>query len=219
MEVDDEDFAMDEQAFIGHDLVEEYQNCESNANKKGKAVEPLTDREINIIQEKLQSITRPTWHRGPPTNLGEAEHGKLKAEQWRSSIEFDLPVILYQLWGSGMVRTEANAQKKLRREALAHSTMLLAIAIRWGTSHVTSRHHAEQYMKYMKAYLACLQDNFPGVSWRPNHHASLHMNDFLLRYGPMHGWWMFPFERIIGALQKTNTNNKIGKNRYPTHHQ
>ncbi|KAG2148241.1 uncharacterized protein EDB93DRAFT_1085087 [Suillus bovinus] len=30
-------------------------------------------------------------------------------------------------------------------------------------------------------------------------------------YGPMHGWWMFPFERIIGALQKTNTNYKIGE--------
>ncbi|KIJ09587.1 hypothetical protein PAXINDRAFT_87272, partial [Paxillus involutus ATCC 200175] len=49
-----------------------------------------------------------------------------------------------------------------------------------------------------------------------NHHASLHMNEFLLRYGPMHGWWMFPFERIIGTLQKTNTNHKIGKNGYPS---
>ncbi|KIJ09586.1 hypothetical protein PAXINDRAFT_22496, partial [Paxillus involutus ATCC 200175] len=150
---------------------------------------------INIIQGKLRSITRPTWHRGPPTNLGEAEHGKLKAEQWRSSIEFDLPVILYWLWGCGTASGEPDEGKQVRRKALAHSTLLLAI----------------QYMKYMKAYLTCLQDTFPGLSWRLNHHASLHMNEFLLRYGPMHGWWMFPFERIIGTLQKTNTNHKIGK--------
>ncbi|KAG2048894.1 hypothetical protein BDR06DRAFT_975607 [Suillus hirtellus] len=27
----------------------------------------------------------------------------------------------------------------------------------------------------------------------------------------MHSWWMFPFERIIGVLQKTNMNHKIGE--------
>ncbi|KAF8837229.1 hypothetical protein BDN67DRAFT_877041, partial [Paxillus ammoniavirescens] len=137
-------------------------------------------------------IMRPTWHHGPPTNLGEVEHGKLKAEQWCLSIEFDLPVILYWLWGCGTASGEPDEGKQ-------------------GTSHITSHHHAQQYMKYMKAYLTCLQDAFPGLSWRPNHHASLHMNEFLLRYGPMHRWWMFPFERIIGTLQKTNTNHKIGE--------
>jgi hypothetical protein len=30
----------------------------------------------------------------------------------------------------------------------------------------------------------------------------------------MHGWWMFPFERIIGALQKTNMNYKIGEHEW-----
>jgi hypothetical protein len=35
-----------------------------------------------------------------------------------------------------------------------------------------------------------------------------------MRYGPVHGWWMFPFERVIGALQKTNTNYKIGKKNF-----
>ncbi|KIK78949.1 hypothetical protein PAXRUDRAFT_162629 [Paxillus rubicundulus Ve08.2h10] len=62
----------------------------------------------------------------------------------------------------------------------------------------------------MKAYLECVKTIFPEISWQPNHHASLHLDEFLHMYGPMHGWWMFPFERVIGSLQKTNTNHKIG---------
>jgi hypothetical protein len=32
----------------------------------------------------------------------------------------------------------------------------------------------------------------------------------LLRFGPIHGWWMFPFERVIGLLQQFNTNSEMG---------
>ncbi|KAG2338182.1 hypothetical protein BDR05DRAFT_851125, partial [Suillus weaverae] len=55
--------------------------------------------EINTIQAELGSIKRPSWHRRPPKNPGDAEHGKLKAEQWRMAIEFNLPVIPVKLWG------------------------------------------------------------------------------------------------------------------------
>ncbi|KIJ10610.1 hypothetical protein PAXINDRAFT_16444 [Paxillus involutus ATCC 200175] len=55
MEVDDEDVVMDD-GIIGQDIVEEYQNFKNDVNKKKKAVEPLTDPEINIIQGKLRSI-------------------------------------------------------------------------------------------------------------------------------------------------------------------
>ncbi|KAG1810689.1 uncharacterized protein BJ212DRAFT_1302401 [Suillus subaureus] len=84
---------------------------------------------------------------------GEAEHSKLKAEQWRSAIEFNLPVTLTKLWGTNCMKPGDENGKQ--RQKLAHSTMLLVMAIQWGTSH------------------------------------------------------MFPFERIIGALQKTNMNYKI----------
>ena len=197
MEVDDE-------AFIAEELVEELAAEVGEANnQQGVPAEVLTNKEINKIQVELCSIEQPSWHRGPPKNLGDAEHGKLKAEQWRSAIEFDLPVTLLKLW-----KTEGGDD---RRQKLAHSTMCLAMAIRWGVSHVASARHAQQYTKYMTAYLEGIRDVFPGHSWQPNHHACLHLHEFLLRYGPMHGWWMFPFERIIGVLQKTNTNHKIGK--------
>ncbi|KAG1893136.1 uncharacterized protein F5891DRAFT_963419 [Suillus fuscotomentosus] len=176
-----------------------------------KGSEVLSDNKINAIQEKLGNVQRPTWHCGLPKNLGDTEHGKFKVEQWKSSIEFDLPVALMQLWGSKHTADGTNADRKSQLQKLVHSTMLLVIAIRWGTSHVTSSHHAQQYTRYMKAYLESIKGIFTHHSWRPNHHAALHIREFLLRYGPMHGWWMFPFERIISALQKTNTNYKIGE--------
>ncbi|KAF8234607.1 hypothetical protein L208DRAFT_1260918, partial [Tricholoma matsutake] len=44
----------------------------------------------------------------------------------------------------------------------------------------------------------------------PNVHASLHLYDFLLLFGPVISWWCFPFERLIGTLQKIKTNHYIG---------
>ena len=35
--------------------------------------------------------------------------------------------------------------------------------------------------------------------------------DYLRLYGPVRGWWMFPFERVIGDLQRTNTNSQQGE--------
>ncbi|KAK0211557.1 hypothetical protein IW262DRAFT_1280913 [Armillaria fumosa] len=45
---------------------------------------------------------------------------------------------------------------------------------------------------------------------KPNVHASFHLYDFLLLFGPVYSWWTFPFERLIGTLQKINTNDHVG---------
>ena len=99
----------------------------------------------------------------------------------------------------------------MRRERLAYCMMILAMALQWGTSYITSEQHVCNYHHYMKTYLEMLKDIFPGLNIWPNHHAALHLDTFLCRYGPLHGWWMFPFKRIIGSLQQKNTNHKIGE--------
>ncbi|KAH8795253.1 hypothetical protein DL96DRAFT_1480833 [Flagelloscypha sp. PMI_526] len=45
---------------------------------------------------------------------------------------------------------------------------------------------------------------------RPNIHISFHLADFLLLFGPLFHWWAFPFERLIGTIQRINTNHQIG---------
>ncbi|KAG1736388.1 uncharacterized protein EDB91DRAFT_1083356 [Suillus paluster] len=98
---DKDQMEVDTEAFVMEELVKEYAaDVEEQNDQKGVFTEALTDEEINTIQAELSGIKRPSWHRGPPKNLGDAEHGKLKAEQWRSAIEFDLPVTLVKLWGA-----------------------------------------------------------------------------------------------------------------------
>jgi hypothetical protein len=99
------------------------------------------------------------------------------------------------------------------RAKLVHSTFLLAIAIRWATSHRMSAMHIEEYKKTMKDYLKTLKEIQPTKRFRPNHINALLVGDYLRLYGPVRNWWMFPFERVIGSLQSTSTNNKPGQRR------
>ena len=170
----------------------------------------LTQEELQALHAALRATQRPSWQRGPPLNLGCASHGKLKADQWRAAIEFDVPIFLAQTWNYTEDEVRSDERKQRKRQLLA-CTMLLAAAIRWGTSDITSQTHAYNYTRYMMAYLQALLMLYPSFKLRPNHHGALHIGPFLLQFGPMRGWWMYPFERIIGILQKTNTNYKLGK--------
>jgi hypothetical protein len=63
----------------------------------------------------------------------------------------------------------------------------------------------------MKDYLKTLKELRPTQRFRPNHLNALLVGDYLRLYGPVRGWWMFPFERVIGELQRSSTNNKLGE--------
>ena len=170
----------------------------------------LQPKELTRLQKFLTQVKRPSWHTPIPQNLGEASHGKLKADQWRSAIEFDVTAAIAHVWSHDRPRFE-DEERVQQRKMLVEATILLATAIQWATSYRTSKMHAARYMHCMVAYLNILKKLYPTISWRPNHHAALHIGPHLLRFGPMHGWWMFVYERVIGLLQKTNTNHKIGE--------
>ena len=170
----------------------------------------LSTKDLKEIQDDIQNTIRPTWQTGPPANFGSPAHGKLKADQWRTCIEFDLPVSLVKLWDDADQR-EIPEDLRRRRKKLIESTMHLSTAIRWAVSHRTSEQHAQEYKRHMTAYLKSVRELCPNDDLHPVHHNALHIPDFLRRFGPMHGWWMFPFERLIGILQKVKTNFKMGE--------
>jgi len=101
-----------------------------------------------------------------------------KAYQLHSCIEFDIPVLLMKLW-SEVKPNEGNVLDD-RRHKVLNSTMLLATALRWGTSHRTSAKHAAEYMKNMRAYLASLRDLFPNMDLCTSHHNALFIGEMLL---------------------------------------
>jgi hypothetical protein len=166
-------------------------------------------KDLKKIQDFIKETVRPQWQRGPPPNLGEPGHGKLKADQWRTCMEFDIPVALAQVWFKE--DTDGDNVDWHRRQKLLESTMLLATALRWATSHRTSAKHAEEYTKNMRAYIESIRELFPNRDLRPNHRSALFVGDMLLRFGPVHGWWCFASERVNGLLQQVNTNSKLGE--------
>ena len=52
----------------------------------------MTKKERKKLHQDIACTIRPGSHRGPPVNLGEESHGKLKADELRSLAEFDLVV-------------------------------------------------------------------------------------------------------------------------------
>lgn len=165
----------------------------------------LSLHELQQIHLDIKSTSRPAWKTCPPANFGTPTHGKLKADEWRACIEFDLLVSMLKLWAG-----EAGEAVDKDRLAVIHSTILLSIAIRYATSHAITPVHVDGYLHFMHAYIVSVQELRPSINLHPIHHNALHLDRFLHLFGPIHGWWMFPIERLIGMLQKLNINYKPG---------
>ena len=88
--------------------------------------------------------------------------------------------------------------------------MSLVSAVVIATSHTISTAHADSYLTHMIDYLNGIKELFPKYKLHLNHHMALHIHEYLLLFGPVHSWWTFPFERMIGALQRMPHNNKPG---------
>jgi hypothetical protein len=169
---------------------------------------PITKQALSGIREGIRETIRPNWQGHLPVNFGSPEHGKLKADQWRTALEFDIPVSLVRLRYTRQLSGDIVRDERLQK--LVDSTMDLASAVAWGLSRRTSLKHAERYEFHMKRYLAGIKELFPDYDLKPNHHYALHIPDILCGFGPLHGTWAFKIERLIGRLQKLNTNAKIG---------
>ncbi|KAI0643024.1 hypothetical protein C8Q79DRAFT_915917 [Trametes meyenii] len=158
-----------------------------------------------VLKEVRSDITKtslPSWMETPPRNLGSPSHGKLKADHWRTVGTVSLVITLIRLWGS----PSASA---IEREVL-DNFVALAVAIDLATRRSMNPARAALYDQYMEKYLHGLRTLF-GHSLVPNHHLSLHLRQCLDVFGPVHGWWAYPFERYNGILQRLNSNYKLGE--------
>ena len=141
----------------------------------------------------------PTWIEKPPSNFGEASHGSLKADQWRTVCTIHMVLTLVRLWG---IKTATTEQRTVLQNFLH-----LVIAVDAATRRSMSATRAELYDKHMELYIQGLREIYEH-ELVPNHHLALHLVECLLLFGPVHGWWAFPFERFNGLLQRLNTNHK-----------
>ncbi len=118
-------------------------------------------------------------------------------------------ITLVRLWSS----SGASQEDKELLDNFLHLVAAVDLASRRTMSEV----RAAAYDEHMYRYLCGLQDIFDH-EFVPNHHLSLHLYSCLLLFGPVHGWWAFPFERYNGLIANLNTNNKSGTHQLPLCH-
>ena len=153
---------------------------------------------------------KPSWLSSVPQNFGDASAGTLKADEWKIMCTVYLPIALVTLWGEGSSHATPEIGAFFRR--VLDNTMLLVSAVVVLCKRTMSEARARKYRAYLTHWLRGLQEVHAGsYSDRTNNHVAFHIFDFLLLFGPVYSWWCFPFERLIGQLQRIPHNDKFGE--------
>ncbi|KAJ3503075.1 hypothetical protein NLJ89_g8597 [Agrocybe chaxingu] len=154
---------------------------------------------IMEIRHDMARTVLPGWINRAPKNFGSASHGKVSADHWRTAFTINFVITLVRIWGHPNANT--------RQGQLLENFMALVAAIRFATARTTTETHIQTVEQQLQRYFRTLSN----VSDKryPSHHMSLHIAECLRRFGPVHGWWSYPYERYNGILQRLNHNNKL----------
>ena len=90
-----------------------------------------------------------------------------------------------------------------------HVVSAITIACKCTTSQLRS----QIYLECMVAYILQLVQIHPRATVRPYHHLSMHLPHFFSLFGPARTFWTYPFERLIGQIQRLLSNHKLGESR------
>lgn len=155
----------------------------------------------------MNRLRLPSWFPAAPRHPGESKWGKFSADQWKSFCTVNLPLTLTRLWGYG--------GKQNRERAMLENFMHLVTAVKLATYRRTTTERIVNYDRHMKLYLQNLLILYPSTKITPYQHMSLHFADQLKRFGPVHSWRCFPFERYNYLMQKIPSNNRFGTSFLP----
>jgi hypothetical protein len=120
-----------------------------------------------------------------------------------------LPIALVSMWGHGTLHSSVH--KALRLRAVLDHTMHLVSAVTIICLRTTTTRRAETFHSHIISWMKELKELHPDTDHYTNDHMALHLYDFIHLFGPVHGWWCFPFERLIGQLQRLPHNHKFGQ--------
>ena len=176
----------------------------------GRDAPPIvTDGLLQHIRSVIKETVTPSWIGSVPSDVGDARAGKLKADEWRLLFTIYLPLALVAKWGEGSDHSSQGAA--LRSLQLLNHTMELVSAVYLACARTTSRQKAQRYEHHIRNYLRDLREVHPGARVTTNMHMATHVQEFMKLFGPTFSWWCFPFERLIGFLQRMPNNGKIGE--------
>jgi hypothetical protein len=162
---------------------------------------------LDQIRHVIKHTDIATFMSKVPKQFGTAKAGTLKAAAWKSVFAVHLPIALITLWGGLQTsRTSALSHSSEVLDNSMHLVQAIGLAYRRATSPDISR----SYKEHVAQYLPSINSLYPHTHSRPNHHLMFHLGDFLLLFGPVYGWHCFPFERLIGFVQRISTSHILG---------
>lgn len=163
----------------------------------------MTPEVFNTFQHVIQHTVMPSWMGSVLHNFRVAAAGTPKADEWWTIFTIYLPITLILLFDHWSL------DDAWRKKVLDH-TMQLVCAVLLTCKHMTTQHHVHRYWEYLQNYISQLPVLYPDLSCESIYHIAFYIYDFLKLFGPVHLWWTFPFEQLIGQLQCLLMNHKFG---------
>ncbi|KAJ6602581.1 hypothetical protein DFH09DRAFT_900038 [Mycena vulgaris] len=165
----------------------------------GREVFNIQPHELAQIWACIRDIQLPSWVGRPPSNLGEASHGKLKAQEFLILFTAIFPLIVPEFWW----RTDSTGKKLLDNfyDLVACTNII--------SSYTTSDNEADKYLEHYIRYRTSIVELFPEFNHIPNHHYAMHNRDLLKFWGPMATLSEFPGEQMNGRFGKIKMNHRI----------
>jgi hypothetical protein len=160
------------------------------------------------IREVVRDTDTPSWLESVPHNFGDASAGNIKADEWRTMCTVYFPISLVSLWGEGTTHHSPAVANSLR-QVLDHTmTLVSAVSLACGRTMTKTRMMA--YRDNITQWVGQLPTIHPNSRKRTNFHMAIHVYDFLCLFGPVRSWWSFPFERLVGQLQRLPHDHLFG---------
>ncbi|KIJ24110.1 hypothetical protein M422DRAFT_56537 [Sphaerobolus stellatus SS14] len=163
------------------------------------------------LDNDIRRIVIPSWVSAKPSQFYSSQHGRLKADEWRTTLLVRLVVTLPRVWGPH------GGCHKLLLNHFMHLVQALFIAgglsvvIAPTTENGGQVPTSEFYKSEFQAYLQGIIELFPTAKVKPNTHLAFHVGDLLTRLGPVHPWRCYVFERFNGLLQNIPSNMRFGE--------
>lgn len=165
-------------------------------------------REILLeIWSDQATLTVPAYVTCGPNKLGTTDQ-KMTADRRRAVGTIHLVITLIRLWGN----------EQGRKKEMLKNYMHLITALQIASPRQTTKEHGSLYTFHYTEYLKGYVELYKEASVKPNNHLCLHLEIFLRRFGPVHSWRAWVFERFNYLLQNLNTNSKFGEYRQRTYH-
>ncbi|EJD34272.1 hypothetical protein AURDEDRAFT_131254 [Auricularia subglabra TFB-10046 SS5] len=161
----------------------------------------FSDVEMAEIRQCIRDIPLPTWVARPPPNLGEASHGKLKADVVLILFTVIFPMIVPEILARPLA--EQSRRRFVMLENFAHLVSAANIVASFSTSNAL----ADAYMDHYVQYRTTRQQLWPHQHSVLNHHVAMHNGPALKFWGPLAPLSEFAYERQNGILASISTNN------------